>query len=234
MLLELRKCISYRIGTGTLANSARELRESLMELNTLSNNTTRQLDNTYYSVLEKHSALQSTIASMQELAIAARKLDQDFKNESNEIVSEVDTQLQGFQNFTDQRQEIEGYAARIGAGRQRVKSLCDRLDAVKMRVEKWEKSEGEWQQKTRRRLRILWTIIITCVLLFVALMIFQYHSTVRNYHGSGGRVIPNVDFDVLHEEEDTVNETMEGMRMLFGRERQELGDDPRLRLFDEL
>lgn len=159
---------------------------------------------------------------MQELALVARHLDQDFKDDTSELVSEIDAQLSGFQNFTEQREQIEAYAERIKAGREKVKTLCERLEVVRGRVEKWQKSEGEWRQRTRRRLRILWTVIITCVLLLVALLIFQYSPQ----QGDSGLRKPLLK-DVIG---GFVNETTK----MLEKEQHETAGDVTMRSFDEL
>lgn len=107
---------------------ATELRNALMGLNTLSNNTTRKLDNAYYSVLEKLGVLQSTISSLKELATMTRQLNDEFKIESEELVRDVTSQLESFEQFTSQETRIVELAARVKAGRERIKT--DRKSVV--------------------------------------------------------------------------------------------------------
>src|SRR5437016_3208943 len=113
-----------------------------MNLNALSNTTTRRLDNTYYSILEKLSMLQSTISSLKELANMTRALKTDFKAESDEVVSDVSAQLDTFSDFSEQEKRIEALQERIKKGREKIKVLANRVDVVKERVEGWERAEG--------------------------------------------------------------------------------------------
>ncbi|KAG4410464.1 hypothetical protein IFR04_016402, partial [Cadophora malorum] len=101
---------------------ATELRNALNTLNTHSNSTTRRLDTTYYSVLEKLSTLQSTIASLKELAHLTRGLTEQFSTEAQEVVDDVTGQLDGFDGFTEQEEKIKALQERVESGRARIKA----------------------------------------------------------------------------------------------------------------
>ena len=221
----------------------RELRNSLMALNTLSNNTTRRLDTTYYTVLEKLSTLQSTIASMREIATLTRQLHTDFKTESEEVVGEITTQIAGFAGFEEQQQRIVTLQERVWKGRERIKGLGGRVDVVKERVDSWEMAEGEWQEKTRKRLRILWIVMSVCAVAFLALVVFQYTpartqgpGVIRGLHASSftGNIS---DLEKFKNETWSLQrptpDALESLRQK-GNEQERLEPDPRLRLFDEL
>jgi hypothetical protein len=218
-----------------------ELRSALLGLNTLSNNTTRRLDNTYYSVLEKLSTLQNTIASLKELANMTRKLNDDFKVESEEIVTDITTQLSQFENFDAQQQRIEALASRVQAGRERIKTLGSRVDVVQNRVMGWELSEKEWKDKTRKRLRIMWTVMFVFLFIFVGMMIFQYSpaktqgpSPFKGMNTSGllGKV---PDINLLESETwNLKRKTEDRLEELRNAGQDRLEEDPRLRIFDEL
>jgi hypothetical protein len=214
-----------------------------MNLNALSNNTTRRLDNTYYSVLEKLSILQSTISSLKELANMTRALKTDFKAESKAVVSDVTAQLDTFSGFSEQEKRIGELQERIKKGREKIKVLAGRVDVVKERVEGWERAEGAWQDKTRRRLRIMWILMTIVAAMLLALVVFQY--TPARTHGPGvikgwdaselASRIP--DWEKIRNESGTlkreVGERLEGLRNREN-EGEPLEEDPRLRVFDEL
>ncbi|KAE9373123.1 hypothetical protein N431DRAFT_406448 [Stipitochalara longipes BDJ] len=221
---------------------AAELRNALLGLNTLSNNTTRRLDNTYYSVLEKLSTLQNTISSLKELANMTRKLNDDFIVESEEVVTDINTQLAQFSHFDDQQARIEALASRVQAGRQRIKTLGSRVDIVQDRVTCWELAEKEWKDKTRKRLRIMWTVIFVFLFIFVGLMVFQSYTPVKtqgaspfkgmNTSGLLGKVpdmqgMENETWTLKRKTEDKLDE-------LRKHSQGPLEEDPRLRIFDEL
>ncbi|KAK8872873.1 hypothetical protein PGQ11_003387 [Apiospora arundinis] len=155
------------------------LKKSLTDLNTFSTDTMRRLDDTYYAVLEKLSTLQSTLVAMKELACMSQETKDVFRKDAQELVTEVGTQLDSFGQFDEQEERIEALKSRILTGRQKVQSLSERMDRVLTRVENWDKADKDWQERTRRRLRVVW--IITSVLLFVVvgvLLAAQYGPSV--------------------------------------------------------
>jgi hypothetical protein len=219
-----------------------------MGLNTEANATTRKLDNTYYSVLEKVSMLQNTITSMKELATMTRTLNEEFKTEAEEIVTDVSTQIDGFENFTEQEKRISALAERVKSGGAKIKVLGSRVDIVRDRVEGWERGEIEWQEKTRKRLRILWIVIAVIASVVLALVAFQYtpamnqqemNATVTGLNKSGllGKsphlemVRDNKSWAAKRVRgEGDGRDTLDGLRNT----EEGLGEDPRLRVFDEL
>jgi hypothetical protein len=214
-----------------------------MGLNTLSNITTRRLDTTYYTVLEKLSTLQYTIMSMKELATLTRQQNKDFKTESEEVVKDITVQLDGFEGFDDQQKRIENLQERVKEGRQRIKALGGRVDVVKDRVESWERAEGEWQDKTRKRMRILWILMSVCVAAFLALVVFQYTpartqgpGVIKDLNASSlAGKIP--DMEKIKDEawslKRSAEDALESLRHK-DEDQERLEPDPRLRLFDEL
>ena len=54
----------------------------MAELDSFSTTTTRRLDDTYYSVLEKLGTLQSTIAALKELAGLSAQMNDTFNIEA--------------------------------------------------------------------------------------------------------------------------------------------------------
>ncbi|PQE04351.1 septum formation initiator domain-containing protein [Rutstroemia sp. NJR-2017a BBW] len=229
------------------ANCAnRELRNTLTDLNTLSNNTTRRLDNSYYAVLEKLSVLQSTIVSLKELASMTRELNEGFNTEAEEVVQEIKTQLDGFEGFEMQQNKVEGLEQRVKQGRETIKTLSGRVEVVRKRVESWEKTEQEWQEKTKKRLQILWVFISICATLLLAVVIADYIP--GKPQGSG--LIQGMNASQLpgvREIEKAKNESWgltrppsaEALDSLLGKdakdkEEEKAKEDVRLQVFDEI
>ncbi|KAK2020202.1 hypothetical protein LZ32DRAFT_547168, partial [Colletotrichum eremochloae] len=146
------------------------LKNSLVELSGFSTATTRRLDETYYSVLEKKSMLQGTIAAIQELAAASRQLTGEFEEQAEEMARDVAAQLDQFGQFGEQETRIGSLQSRIETGRARIQGLSGRVDAVRRRIEGWENADREWQEKTRKRLRTMW--IVMSVVFAVLIMLF--------------------------------------------------------------
>jgi hypothetical protein len=146
------------------------LQRSLAELESFANTTTKQLDDTYYSFLEKLSALQNTIAALKELSDQSRQLNSSFGAEADDLVTDTNSQLDTFGQFEDQQNRIESLQGRIQAGRELIGSLSERVDAVSGRIESWERADWEWQEKTRKRLKTFW--VVTSVIVFLILSVF--------------------------------------------------------------
>ena len=128
----------------------RELRSSLQALSEHSLKTTRRLDDTYYSILEKLSILRSTIGGLQELSALTKELHESFQNDADEFQGEVEGQIDVFNEFEVQRQQIEKLEARIRAGREKADALNARLEEARRQVEARERIEGEWEAKMSR------------------------------------------------------------------------------------
>ncbi|KAK4147729.1 uncharacterized protein C8A04DRAFT_24277 [Dichotomopilus funicola] len=152
--------------------AAREsgLQRSLNELDNFATSTTRQLDDTYDSLLERLNAMQNTIIALKELSESSRLLSDNFSTEADELVTDINMQLHTFGQFEDQQRRIESLQKRIEMGRKLIRSLSERVDAVSARVTGWERADKEWQEKTRRRLKVVW--VVTSVIFFSLLLLF--------------------------------------------------------------
>ncbi|KAI9824219.1 MAG: hypothetical protein M1832_002026 [Thelocarpon impressellum] len=153
-----------------------ELLASLSQLNNFSNAATRRLDDTYYSILEKLSSLQSTTASLQEVSGLTAQLHGDFEAEARELDVEMRGQVADLGGFETQQQRIVALQARMRAAKERAGGLVARLEAVDTRVEGWERKESEWHALTTKRLRILWGFIAACTVAFLALFLFHHFT----------------------------------------------------------
>lgn len=191
--------------------------------------------------------LQNTITSMKELATMTRTLNEEFRTEAEEIVTDVSTQIDGFENFSEQEKRISTLAERVKTGRAKIKVLSSRVDIVRDRVEGWERGEIEWQEKTRKRLRILWIVIAVIAAVVLALVAFQYtpamnhemNATVTGLNKSG-LLGKSPHLEMVRDNESWAAKRLrgegDGTDTLDGlRNREEgLGENPRLRVFDEL
>ncbi|RYO97903.1 hypothetical protein DL765_011028 [Monosporascus sp. GIB2] len=147
------------------------LREALADLSSFSSATTRRLDDTYYVVLERLGMLQSTIMAFKELADDSQELNKVFKAEYGEIAADIGSQLDGFGQFDDQQQRIESLQERVRASREKVRDLGERVDVVQKRIEGWERADKAWQEKTRRRLKVIWLIMSTLLFNLILLSV---------------------------------------------------------------
>jgi predicted RNase H-like nuclease (RuvC/YqgF family) len=128
----------------------RDLRTALKSLSDQSLKTSRHLDDTYYTILEKASLLRQTIGSLQELSGLTRELHENFESDTTELVDDVQGQFDNFENFDTQQQQIIGLEDRIHEGKQKADSLTDRLAKAKDRVDARAQAELEWETKNTR------------------------------------------------------------------------------------
>ncbi|KFH47984.1 hypothetical protein ACRE_011830 [Hapsidospora chrysogenum ATCC 11550] len=135
------------------------LKQSLGDLHSFSTTATKRLDETYYAVLDKTSALQNTVAALRDLAEASREIYGTFEEESQDIEVDISRQLDALGRFDEQQRTIESLQSRIQTGRARIRSLSGRVDVVRERVEGWERADREWQDRTRRRLKVVWSVM---------------------------------------------------------------------------
>ncbi|KAF1995894.1 hypothetical protein P154DRAFT_525996 [Amniculicola lignicola CBS 123094] len=150
-----------------------ELRSSLQALSETSLKTSRQLDDTYYSILEKVSVLRQTIGNLQELSTLTQELHETFKGDAEELVEDAHGQLEGFSNFHTQQEQIESLEARIRTGREKANALTARLEEARKQVDARAKVESEWEARTTRRLRWLWSVLGTVLVIVFLVILFQ-------------------------------------------------------------
>ena len=94
--------------------------------------------------------LRSTIGGLQELSALTKELHESFQNDADEFQGEVEGQIDVFNGFEVQRQQIEKLEARIKAGREKADALNARLEEARRHVEARERIEGEWEAKMSR------------------------------------------------------------------------------------
>jgi DNA repair exonuclease SbcCD ATPase subunit len=128
----------------------RDLRTALKSLSDQSLKTSRRLDDTYYSILEKLSVLRQTIGSLQELSSLTRELRKNFETDTKELVDDVQGQYDGFENFDSQQEQIVVLEDRIQANKNKADCLTDRLAKARERVDARAQSESEWTAKNTR------------------------------------------------------------------------------------
>lgn len=194
-------------------------------------------------MLEKLGSLQNTIVSLKELAVMTRQLNEEFEIEAGKVAKEVGTSLDGFGSFEAQQKHIEELAGRVKAGKEEVKSLGGRVDRVRGRVDGWERAEGEWQDRTRKRLRVMWIVMSVIAALMVGLSVFHYTPARTpgldilsglNISGVVGSV---PEFEKLRSGAWSLRKNaldMMGNMSSCELDEEVLEEDPRLRLFDEL
>ena len=156
-----------------IRNQAREdeLRGAISELMGVALSTTRQLDDTYYSILEHITNLRSTISALQELSKLAKQLKHNFDEDAEELEQDIQGQIDGLSGFSAAQEKIEEFEERVKLNKDKAKSLDERLTAARQKVAERERLNNEWQARVSRRLRIVWAILGTMVGIFVLLLL---------------------------------------------------------------
>ncbi|CDM30006.1 hypothetical protein DTO013E5_8294 [Penicillium roqueforti] len=164
------------------------LRSALTSIGTLATDVTRRLDYTYYNLLEKITALNSTISSFQELSDSASTFLSDFERETVELDQDIRKQLNDLKGFEPQVRKADALEQRMKVGRQRVEELGKRLETVRHEIDSWEQRETEWQTRTSRRLRIFWGIVTSALLVLVLALVLQNWPQFWSSHGEASRL----------------------------------------------
>ncbi|KAK3694833.1 hypothetical protein B0T22DRAFT_453550 [Podospora appendiculata] len=162
------------------------LKQSLASLQDFSTATTRRLDDTYYSVLEKLGALQSTILGLKELAVLSQEMNRSFGSEAAGLAADVHAQLDAFGKFETQQRRIETLQDRVHVGRDKIRALSERVDVVRERIEGWERADREWQERTRKRLRVVWLLTVVVLVFVVMLVVGAQWGAAEGGVGGGG------------------------------------------------
>ncbi|KAG5925472.1 hypothetical protein E4U42_004263 [Claviceps africana] len=163
------------------------LKQSLMELNSFSTTMTKRLDDTYYSVLERMSTLANTVTALRELARASRDICETFDRDARDLESDIIRQLSTAGQFEDKQRRIAALQKRIYESRDKIAALASRVDAVQRSVERWEQADKRWQERTRKRLKIIWSATMVLVLLVIAFVVGMNYARGSAGHDEADR-----------------------------------------------
>ena len=171
----------------------------------------------------------------------SKEMNESFTKESRELIRDVQLQADAFGNFEDQQRRIQTLEERISGGRQKIQTLSERVDVVRGRIEGWERADKEWQERTRKRLKIIWWIMSVIGFVFVLLFISaQYvpdgleEATVRLANETIAKIRNGtlLSSDDSPEPVDNTSRRLQGL--LNGTGSASAASDERLRVFDEL
>ncbi|KAJ4288134.1 hypothetical protein N0V90_012151 [Kalmusia sp. IMI 367209] len=151
----------------------RELRSSFQSLSDQSIKTSRRLDDTYYSLLERIAQCRQTIGSLQELSNLTQELHQNFQSDTKELAEDVEGQFEGFGNFEAQQEQVAVLEGRIKVGKDKADALNARLEEARRRVDARTKLEAELEARNTRHMRIFRGIIGAFLGLIVLSILFQ-------------------------------------------------------------
>lgn len=123
------------------------------------------------------SALQSTMATLKELADTSHEIYETFEKDSRDLEHDIVSQIGSLGRFDGQQSRIESLQNRIHGGRTRIGALSERVETVRERVEGWELADREWQEKTRKRMTVVWSTTSLLALALLLLFLGFRHSS---------------------------------------------------------
>ena len=160
------------------AKREEELRESLKNVEEVGMSSTRQLDDTYYAILEKSSMLRSTVASLQQLADESRRMHKAFQEDTANLEKDTNQNLESFGNFDNQERTINDLVKKLQDSRGRTNTLNDRLESARLRVEAYEERESVKNKRRRYRFHVFWASLVGLILLVIAVLLARNRRAV--------------------------------------------------------
>lgn len=155
-----------------------ELRRSLKNVEDVAMSSTRELDETYYSILEKASMLRSTVQSLQQLAEESKKMQSTFEEDTQKLEKETNDNLASFNNFEQQEQTINKLVSRLQDSRTKTDHLNERLESARHRVEAFEQRENEKEANRRMRWHFIWGTLAVIVVLVASILVARNRRAV--------------------------------------------------------
>ncbi|ODA82946.1 hypothetical protein RJ55_01455 [Drechmeria coniospora] len=217
------------------AARSRALSRSIARLNTFSTDMTKRLDDTYYAVLEKTSTLHSTVMALKDLAQSSRDIYDSFDKDSRHLESDVAGQLVAIGRFEGHERRISDLQSRISNGRAKIEALTSRVDVVRERIERWERADRAWQERTRKKLKIIWSVTSVVTIVVIALVVgINYARTELDepHHRGSDSAMASSWYAISNTSGPSTEVVGESGRSLLWKT--PLDDGEHLRAFDEL
>ena len=153
--------------------------------------STSLLDHAYYSLLEHISFLHDGIEQFSILSADVRKVCSDHDRQVDQACKDLQRQMESFGRFDYQAQRVCNLENRLKHEVDMFDELQKRLSSVRKRLRDREREDAEnWKQTRCKwdpillnltflliiysvRLRILWGTVVSLLLLFCAIAVFQ-------------------------------------------------------------
>lgn len=156
----------------------KELRASLKNIEEVAMSSTRQLDDTYYTILEKASLLRATVESLQNLAEETREMHSSFQGQASKLESDTKDSLRAFENFDSQEKAITELVSQLKSSKEQRNQLDQRLEAARNRVEAYEMREKERKKSRRKRWSVVWAVLLASLGIIIALLMAKNRAAV--------------------------------------------------------
>lgn len=128
----------------------------------------RQLDETFYSILEKASALRSVVASLQQLSSELHKARGQFEQDTAQLHDEMQSSLNANGDFEPQQSRIDTLIDRLRKSQAVCASLNARLEDARNRVAAYEQHRLQREQALRKRFGLAWMGLVLIIGLLIA------------------------------------------------------------------
>lgn len=148
--------------------------------------STKTLDNTYYSILENTDSLKSAVSAIEKLVEKTKELGTEFDRDAKNVKADMEQKLHAFEGFERPKQKIESLESRVKTCKERTEALTARLQAAKDKVKALENQEEEVQASITCKLtpaalafllsetvqfRLIWAAL-ACILAFIVAILF--------------------------------------------------------------
>lgn len=155
-----------------------QLRADLKSLEEIGMSSTRQLDDTYYTILDKAAILRSTVASLQRLANECKSMHSTFSEGTQSLERETTNSIKSFGNFDQQEDTINELVKNLQTSRSNTDKLNDRLETARLRVEAYETRYNAKQAKRKAQWHMAWLTTFGVVVVIVAILVLKNRERV--------------------------------------------------------
>ena len=163
-----------------------ELRRSLKEVEEAGMRATRDLDDTYYAILEKAAVLRATVNGMMALAQESKGMHETWQSNTGILVADTQKNIRMFKGFEQQERVIGELVAKLRHSRDETIALDERLEAARKRVEGYERRERAKRSMRRKQWHATWgTVAGVLVLLFALLLLKNRRRVARELDAVG-------------------------------------------------
>lgn len=166
-----------------------ELRLSLQRVEELGMSSTRQLDDTYYTILEKASILRSMVVALQHLAEESRRMHSHFDEDTSALQRETERTIAGFGQLQEQEKNINELISKLQNSKTETQKLNERLESARNRIEVYERREHAQQSKRRKQWHATWGTLVGLVVLIVVAIVLKNHRGVARKLGTVGKTL---------------------------------------------
>jgi hypothetical protein len=165
-------------GRGSVLIKNRDIKNAYTRLRGLYKDVDGHIDEIYYSVLERLSALRSTVVSLQDLVTQTDGLKSNFGTESDTIKKDIDGHVEAFNGFKRPKERIGALEARMKRSKDRTEGLTKRLEMAKTKAQQLESMEDVVQASITFQFRMTWAILAIMIVVFIGFRAYQANSSI--------------------------------------------------------